>query len=313
MVHVDVYDRLPTPFGLVRGGVAPDHQKIKSVTRVYDKIAGHPELRFYGNVEIGRDLSPRRPGHLLRPNHLRDRHAHRPSSPSPANLAAGTRRPSSWAGTTPSGLPPPRFDLSNARTAVVGNGNVAMDVTRILADRPRSCCRHRHRHHALRQLRPRPGARDPSARAARPGARAPPHQRGADARSSDLDRRRRWSSTTAEPAARRRPWRRAWPPTPERARDLQPGDPPRATPTRPPTGASRRIVLHFLVSPVEILGRDRVEALVVVHNELYESEDGSMRPQPTGRRTTLPVGLVFRAIGYQGIRCRGSPSTRWPA
>ena len=52
-----MYDRLPTPFGLVRGGVAPDHQKIKSVTRVYDKIAAHPEFRFYGNVEMGRDLT----------------------------------------------------------------------------------------------------------------------------------------------------------------------------------------------------------------------------------------------------------------
>ena len=56
-VQVDMFDRLPTPFGLVRGGVAPDHQKIKSVTRVYDKIAAHPEFRFYGNVEMGRDLT----------------------------------------------------------------------------------------------------------------------------------------------------------------------------------------------------------------------------------------------------------------
>ena len=56
-VQIDMYDRLPTPFGLVRGGVAPDHQKIKSVTRVYDKIAAHPEFRFYGNVEMGRDLT----------------------------------------------------------------------------------------------------------------------------------------------------------------------------------------------------------------------------------------------------------------
>ena len=56
-VQIDMYDRLPTPFGLVRGGVAPDHQKIKSVTRVYDKIAAHPEFRFYGNVEMGRDIT----------------------------------------------------------------------------------------------------------------------------------------------------------------------------------------------------------------------------------------------------------------
>jgi ferredoxin--NADP+ reductase len=81
----------------------------------------------------------------------------------------------------------------------------------------------------------------------------------------------------------------------------------RAYAARPPSGAPRRIVLHFLVSPVEILGSERVEALVVAHNELYESEDGSLRPQPTDRRTTLPVGLVFRAIGYQGVPLPGIP------
>ena len=56
-VQVDVYDRLPTPWGLVRAGVAPDHPNIKAVSRVYEKTAEHPEFRFYGNVEIGRDLT----------------------------------------------------------------------------------------------------------------------------------------------------------------------------------------------------------------------------------------------------------------
>ena len=56
-VRVDLFDRLPTPFGLVRGGVAPDHQKIKSVTAVYDKTAADPRVRFFGNVKLGRDLA----------------------------------------------------------------------------------------------------------------------------------------------------------------------------------------------------------------------------------------------------------------
>jgi ferredoxin--NADP+ reductase len=76
---------------------------------------------------------------------------------------------------------------------------------------------------------------------------------------------------------------------------------------RPATGAPTRIVLHFLVSPVEILGRERVEGLTVVHNELYESEDGQLRSRPTEQATTLPVGLVFRAIGYQGVPLPGIP------
>jgi ferredoxin--NADP+ reductase len=76
---------------------------------------------------------------------------------------------------------------------------------------------------------------------------------------------------------------------------------------RQPTGAPVRIHLHFLVSPVELIGTERVEALEIVHNELYESEDGSIRPRATERRTTLPLGLVFRAIGYQGVPLPGIP------
>ena len=55
-IRVDMFDRLPTPFGLVRGGVAPDHQKIKSVTKIYNRIAENPNFRFFGNVEFGSDL-----------------------------------------------------------------------------------------------------------------------------------------------------------------------------------------------------------------------------------------------------------------
>jgi ferredoxin--NADP+ reductase len=57
VVEIDMFDRLPTPYGLVRAGVAPDHQKIKSVTRVFDKIAAHPKFRFYGNVEFGKHIA----------------------------------------------------------------------------------------------------------------------------------------------------------------------------------------------------------------------------------------------------------------
>src|SRR3981189_3645676 len=56
-VRVDVFDRLPTPFGLVRGGVAPGHQEIKAATAVYEKVAADPRVRFFGNVKLGRDIS----------------------------------------------------------------------------------------------------------------------------------------------------------------------------------------------------------------------------------------------------------------
>ena len=96
-----MYDRLPTPFGLVRGGVAPDHDKIKSVTRVYDKTADHPDFRFYGNVEFGRHLDH---------DDLRDLYhavvyATAPAGPAASGSRgrtspAASRRPRSSAGTT---------------------------------------------------------------------------------------------------------------------------------------------------------------------------------------------------------------------
>ena len=112
-VQVDMYDRLPTPFGLVRGGVAPDHQKIKSVTRVYDKIAAHPEFRFFGNVEMGRDITHDGPVGLLPRDHLRGGRAHRPAHGDPARAPARQPLGHRVRGLVqrPPRLPQPRFDL----------------------------------------------------------------------------------------------------------------------------------------------------------------------------------------------------------
>ena len=134
-IQVDMYDRLPTPFGLVRGGVAPDHQKIKSVTRVYDRIADHPEFRFYGNVEMGRDLTH---ADLAAYYHAivyavgarTDRRMgipreHLPGSHSATEFVG-------WYNAHPD-FRHLGFDLSSEAAVVVGNGNVAMDLARILA------------------------------------------------------------------------------------------------------------------------------------------------------------------------------------
>src|SRR5581483_7718842 len=76
--------------------------------------------------------------------------------------------------------------------------------------------------------------------------------------------------------------------------------------TRPAKGLPRRIVLRFLVSPVAILGEERVEAIEVVHNELVE-QDGRLVARPTDRRETLPCGIVLRSVGYQGVELPGLP------
>jgi ferredoxin/flavodoxin---NADP+ reductase len=301
-VEVDMFDRLPTPFGLVRGGVAPDHQKIKSVTRVYDRIARHPEFRFYGNVEIGRELthedlaayyhvviyavgarSDRRLG-IIR--------EHLPGSHAAAEFVG-------WY----NGHPDFRrlsFDFSSESAVIVGNGNVAMDLARILASRPEALAATDMADHALSALstsRIREisilGRRGPAQAAFTPKElRELGELEGVDvevdAAELELD------PLTAEWVATH----------PDRNRDTN-LDVLRDLAQRPLAGHPRRITFRFMVSPIEIAGHERVEGLVVVHNELYRADDGTVRSRPTGQLETLPVRLVFRAIGYIGTPIPG--------
>ncbi|MEX2195912.1 MAG: FAD-dependent oxidoreductase [Thermoleophilaceae bacterium] len=154
-VQIDMYDRLPTPWGLVRGGVAPDHPKIKSVSRVFEKTAAHPEFRFYGNVEVGRDVTA---------DELRDRYhavVYAVGAQADRRLGIpGEELPGSWAATDfvawYNGDPDYRslaFDLSADRAVVIGNGNVAMDVARMLVTHPDQLAKTDVADHALESFR----------------------------------------------------------------------------------------------------------------------------------------------------------------
>ena len=154
-VTVDLFDRLPTPFGLVRGGVAPDHPKIKSVTRIYDKVAAHPGFRFFGNVTAGRDLTV---DDLARHYHAVvwavGAEAERRLE-IPGEDLAGSHTATefvAWYNGHPDFRDRP-FDLSQETAAVVGVGNVAMDVTRILASDPGELARTDIAGYALEALR----------------------------------------------------------------------------------------------------------------------------------------------------------------
>src|SRR5882724_1148747 len=133
--EVDLFDRLPTPYGLVRGGVAPDHPKIKSVTRVYDKTAARDGFRFFGNVKLGEDISV---ADLERHYHAilytfgaeTDRHLGISGEDLPGSHAATAFV--GWYNAHPD-YADEDFDLSVERAVVIGNGNVAMDVARMLA------------------------------------------------------------------------------------------------------------------------------------------------------------------------------------
>ncbi|MCU0281511.1 MAG: FAD-dependent oxidoreductase [Acidimicrobiia bacterium] len=304
VVQIDMYDRLPTPFGLVRGGVAPDHQKIKSVTRVYDKIARHPEFRFYGNVEFGRDLAHE---DLQAYYHAvvyavgarTDRRMgipreHLPGSHSATEFVG-------WYNAHPD-FRSLSFDLSGPRAVVVGNGNVAMDLARILASPPEVLGRTDIAEHALAALSAS-GVREIVLLGRRGPAQAAFSTKElkelgelegvdvvVDPAELELD-----ELTAADVAGH-----------PDRARD-QNLEVLRGLAARPLRGHERRIVMRFLISPVELLGRERVEAVVVAPNELYRSDDGSLRPRQTLGRETVIAPLCFRAIGYQGVPLPGIP------
>src|SRR2546422_3560885 len=133
--EVDMIERLPTPWGLVRLGVAPDHENIKAVSRAFEKIAQRPGFRFFGNIELGRDITN---ADLVR---LYDAVIYSVGAQTDRRLGIpGEDLPGSWAATEfvawYNGHPDFQgleFDLSGERAIVVGNGNVAIDVARMLA------------------------------------------------------------------------------------------------------------------------------------------------------------------------------------
>jgi ferredoxin/flavodoxin---NADP+ reductase len=304
-VQVDMFDRLPTPWGLVRAGVAPDHPNIKAVSRVYEKTADHPEFRFYGNVELGRDLShddltARYHAVIYAVGAQTDRRMGIP----------GEDLPGSWAATEfvawYNGHPDFKdleFDLSAERAIVVGNGNVATDVARMLALTRDELAQTDVADHALEVL-----AQSNIREIVVLGRRGPAQAAFTNpellelGEMTDADVFVDPGDVELDPLSKAFIESEAAHATKKKNVDILTG-----YAAREPLGKRRRLVLRFLVSPVEILGTDRVEGVRIVHNELTEGEDGSLRPRPTDVTEELECGLVFRSIGYQGTRIDGVP------
>jgi ferredoxin--NADP+ reductase len=303
VVTVDVFDRLMTPWGLVRFGVAPDHPKIKSVTRVFERTARMPGFRFHGNVEVGVDLSHER---LASAYHAvlyavgtpGDRRLEIPGEDLPGSESATEFV--AWYNGHPD-YADVDFDLSCKRAVVIGNGNVALDVARMLALSVDELQVTDIADHAIELLRDSSveeivvlGRRGPAQ-----AAFTNPELREL----ADLD----LADVIVDPADMQL--------DPASAAALLAAD---ATTQRnvetliqyaglTPAGKPRRIVVRFLTSPVAIEGTDRVEALVVERNELVVSEDGSLKARPTGVTERLETGLVLRAVGYVGKPLPGVP------
>ena len=301
-VEVDVLDRLPTPWGLVRLGVAPDHENIKAVSRAFEKTAARPGFRFFGNVEVGSTVTH---DELVA---IYDAVVYTVGAQTDRRLGIpGEDLPGSWPATAfvawYNGHPDFQdleFDLDCERVVVIGNGNVAIDCARMLAltadelastdttdEASAAICASGVREilmlgrrgpvqaaftpPELKELGELAGAEpvvDPADLVLDPASEAELE--------ADRERARRNVDLLQEYAAQE------------------------------PQGKPRRIVLRFLTSPVAILGDDRVEGVEVVRNELVV-EDGRVVARPTGETEVIPAGLVLRSVGYKGVPLAGVP------
>lgn len=300
---IDIFNRFPTPFGLVRDGVAPDHQSIKAVTRIYDKILENPRVRYFGNVTFGQDVS-----HAdLKPLYDQIVYAVGAQTDRRMNIP-GENLDGSFPATAfvgwYNGHPDYRdlvFDLSCEHAVVVGNGNVAMDVARILVTDPEELAATDIADHALEALRASRvrevvvlGRRGP-AQAAFTNAEIKEfgELKGVDVivdpADLELDPQSAESLAESKIAARNVEILRGFA-------------------QREPAGAPRRIVLRFLRSPVELIGADgRVSAVRIERNVLAPDGRGGLRAKGAGVYETLAAGLVLRSVGYRGVPLPGVP------
>ncbi|MDD2915130.1 MAG: FAD-dependent oxidoreductase [Gallionella sp.] len=302
VVHVDMFDRLPTPFGLVRGGVAPDHQSIKAVTRVYEKTAARPTFRFMGNVCLGRDVSVeelRRHYHQIvyATGNEADRRLGIPgegiSRCTPAAVFIG------WYNGHPD-YRHAKIDLSVSRVAVVGNGNVAIDAARILLRTPAELEKTDIATHALEALR-NSRVREVFLLGRRGPAQAsftPPELKELG-EMEDVDP----VVAPGELAGCVIPETEGGSQQDKNLKILQ------SFAARAPGTKAKKIHLRFLVSPTEVIADagGNVARLALEKNRLETRPDGTATARGTGEIETLDVGMVLSAIGFAAERIEGVP------
>ncbi len=299
-IEVDLIERLPTPWGLVRLGVAPDHPNIKAVSRVFEKTAQRPGFRFLGNVEVGRDLEHAELAELY------DAVVYSVGAQTDRRLGIpGEDLPGSWPATAfvawYNGHPDFQelaFDLSCGRAVVVGNGNVAVDVARMLALAEPEIAPTDTTDAAIEAILGSGieeivvlGRRGP----AQASFTTPELVELGELADTDVvvDPAELELEPASEPALAESAVARNLAVLQEYA-------------ARRPSGKRRVLRLRFRVSPVAILGEDRVEGIEVVRNELV-AEGGRVRAVPTGETEVIPCGAVFRSVGYRGVAVPGVP------
>lgn len=310
-VRIDMLEMLPTPWGLVRSGVAPDHPKIKSISAQFDKTAMDPRFRFFGNIVVGDHVQPaelaeRYDAVVYTIGAQADRALGIPGEDLEGSVSAVDFV--GWYNAHPhfQEMAP---DLSQERAVVIGNGNVALDVARILVSDPDILRATDIADHALDSLHAR-GVAEVVVVGRRGPLQAPfttleLRELGELEALGDVD-------IVVDPAD---------------FAGISDDDLEAAGKTvrnnikvlrgysehgaRTPTDAKRRIVFRFQTSPIEIKSGDghdgRVASIVLGRNELVSDADGRVVAKDTGEREELPAQLVVRAVGYRGVPTPGLP------
>lgn len=301
--QVDLFERLPAPFGLLRYGVAPDHQNIKRAAVAFERAAQLPGLRYFGNVSVGADLSVAElladyDQLLVATGSAKDRHLGIPgeelAGSVPATAFVG------WYNGHPD-FSAERFDLSSERAVVVGMGNVALDVVRVLARHPDELAPTDIASYALAELR------TSRIREIVVFGRRGPAQAAFD--SSELADIATLANVDLyldgevplEAPQNLDPHHHA-----HTLRNLEYLATLPRSPQKP--NAERRVRVRFLCSPHAFFGEGgRVQGLEIEHNELVVHPDGSVSARGRSEYERIEAGLVIRSIGYQATPIAGLP------
>ncbi len=302
-IRVDMLEMLPTPWGLVRSGVAPDHPKIKSISAQFAKTSEDPRFRFFGNITVGEhvqaaELAQRYDAVVYAVGAQSDRALGIPGEDLPGSVAAVDFV--GWYNAHPhfQGIAP---DLNAQRAVVIGNGNVALDVARILISDPEILAQTDIADHALDSLGVR-GVQEVIVVGRRGPVQAPfttlelrelGHLEQMAEVDIVVDRADFDAITDEELEAAGKAVKQNVKVLREYA-EMDPG------------GAKRRVVFKFATSPIEIRGDGRVESIVLGRNELV-NEGNRVVAKDTGEREEIPVQLVVRAVGYRGVPLGGLP------
>jgi ferredoxin--NADP+ reductase len=302
-VRVDMLERLPSPFGLVRSGVAPDHPKLKQAILVYDKIAQSPEFNLLGNVTVGRDISV---DELRASHHVviftsgaeTDRRMGIPGEDLQGSYTA-----TEFVGWY-NGHPDYRdrqFDLSHEVAVVIGQGNVAADVCRILSKTVNELKTTDIAAHALEAL-----AESKIRDIYMVGRRGPVQAKFTPIELKEFSELEDCDPVVSPADLILNPESETELADKTNANAQKNMETLRAYAARPASSKNRRCHFSFLLGPVRLEGKSRVERIVLEKNRL-EGPAFNQAAKNTGEILTLDCNLVFRSIGYKGVAIAGVP------